>query len=153
MNPRYTKESLIEINQSYDSDHSLNDDDVNKVNDLVERLETQAKDNEVHCGDVVVLINKDNKVLYISGHIEKDWSEIKDFSICTQAYVPFTNVKNLNTSASGGYWMSATREELQYIGKRVKRFGVWGHCGGTANGQIQFNATVNLWLCKKEDLY
>src|SRR2546430_16766655 len=98
---------------------------------------------------MVICINTEKGIVSSKGHLQRYTSSIelavqKELTICTEPYVPFIE-KDLRSDASGGYWKSVAKKDLQKfikIGKVKKVFKTWGHNGMMADGAVYFQATV-----------
>lgn len=148
------KSELINLNPCYHADYGVTDSDVEKVNDLIDLIQSKRYSTEfgiVPCdGDVVIC--KGSKT-YNNGHLELNGSIGQCYEngavVCTQPMTPFIH-KNRDgslgvSSASGGYWSGVDLDKLVFKGVRVKRFVDWGHAGPNAGGAITFEAIVNVW--------
>ena len=67
---RYTLETLLPLNVSYDSDHGLTQEDVDMVNSLVEVIESTRSKHTPKIGDRVVYTQKGGEY-HPHGLIEK----------------------------------------------------------------------------------
>ena len=61
---RYTLETLLPLNVSYDSDHGLTQEDVDMVNSLVEVIESTRSKHTPKIGDRVVYTQKGGATLF-----------------------------------------------------------------------------------------
>jgi len=138
----YNLESLKEINQSYNYQHWMNQDDVDKINKWIKFIESTRSDKMPQIGDIVEFTNKHGDY-YRNAHIEKVNEELE---ICEQPYIPFINTYDgkFYCSTSGGAWDNIPKN-LKLIGKREKLFKDWGHCGACGNGSVNFKVMVNVW--------
>lgn len=68
---RYTLETLLPLNVSYDSDHGLTQEDVDMVNSLVEVIESTRSKHTPKIGDRVVYTQKGGEY-HPHGLIEKN---------------------------------------------------------------------------------
>ncbi|WPS85660.1 DUF4121 family protein (plasmid) [Brevibacillus halotolerans] len=141
---KYTIESLKALNPIYENKYGVTQDDVDKVNQLVELIEKSRINTEPQIGDIVEYTCKYGEY-YEHAHIE---SIGDDLYICEQPYTPFVsmyvNKRAFHTSTSGGAWAHIPKD-LQYVGAKEKAFVVWGHCGACGNGTVLFHAKVNVW--------
>ncbi|WCK57353.1 DUF4121 family protein (plasmid) [Aneurinibacillus sp. Ricciae_BoGa-3] len=142
---KYTIESLKTINESYDYEHRVTQQDVNRVNQLVELIESTRSKNKPQIGDVVEFTNSYGDY-YNHAHIESIEDDM--LYICEQPYTPFVeknrSKNTFSTSTSGGAW-SHIPKNLTYVGTRQKLFKVWGHNGACGNGGVSFYAEVSVW--------
>ena len=139
----YGLKSLKEANMLYDSEHGVTFSDVQRVNELIKIIEG-SRTVVPQVGDIILYTDK-NGYYYENAHIER----ISDdgLYICEKPYVPFVTKGSygISTSTSGGAWTYIPCN-LKYAGKKKKRFCVWGHGGPQANGAVDFEATVNVWM-------
>jgi len=144
---RYGYDELLDINGSYHSVHYLNQDDLDKVNHLIERIEAIRQGNPTPVdGDKIICVNPLIGEMSKRGYLEKRNGEL---SVCTDPSIPFISEENLHTDASGGPWFPMSLEQFlqnsEFVGKTLTFFKVWGHCGTWANGAVYFQAEVFLW--------
>lgn len=152
-----TKKELEKINNRYlyagDTTHTIEDQDVKKINQWIELIESSRNSLIPQPGDIVRLTNEHGDY-YPMAHIDS----INDnkAEICENAYTPFVHTKKDGTfgcSASGGAWCSIPINELKLVDKQEKAFCDWGNCGACAHGAIDFIANVNVWEYKAENRY
>ena len=147
----YTIESLSSINQRFILAHyRITQSDVDHINNLVALIEGSRKDFPVP-GDMVRLTNKWGEY-YPHAHIET--AENKTLYVCECPYIPFVHSSDskLCYSASGGAWGYYDVSKLKLVGKELKYFSDWGHCGPCGDGSIDFQAEVNVWEYVNPDL-
>lgn len=147
----YTIESLSDINHRFVGAHfRITQDDVDHINALVKYIESSRKDSPM-AGDVVRLTNKWSEY-YPHAHIESDAKG--ELHICESPYVPFVYVADdaLHFTTSGGAWGFYKSSDLKYVGKELKYFCDWGHCGPCGDGAIDFQAEINVWEYVSPDL-
>ena len=139
---KYNLGTLKKENASFDMEHTVIQQDVEKANRYVELIESSRKEFP-NAGDIVELTTKHGDY-YRNAHIEEVDEE--GLNVCEQPYVPFIHPdkSGISCNTSGGSWLSIP-VNLKWIGKRQKTFGDWGHCGACGNGAIQFMAEVNVW--------
>lgn len=56
-------------------------------------------------------------------------------------------MRNGDVALSGGRFKSVSLDKLVYIGKTVRMFCTFGHCGSCVRGNIYFKAFVNEFEC------
>lgn len=146
----YTLETLSKINQRFLSAHyELTESDVEKVNTCVELLEKSRTTEKPIRGDIV-RYTTENGEYYAHAFIEsiKDGqayiSESSSVYVC--ANEKFQDGFSCQVSAGGAFHYIPV-DHMVYIGTEEKRFWHFGHCGGCADGGIDFYATVNVWEC------
>lgn len=145
----YTKETLREVNERYESNHFLTEKDVNMANIYKLAIESSRSCHAPKPGDVLIM--KDGTKRHID-EVENEYLKQGKITIVDGAYVPFTsliihdsNIKvKLNTS--GGPWSSIDSDKIEHTGKQQsKLFGFFGNCGMRAGGQLQIHAMVNIF--------
>lgn len=147
----YTTESLSAINQRFIWSHyRITQGDVDHINSLVRLIEESRQDFPMP-GDMVRLTNRWGEY-YPHAHIET--ANGKSLHICESPYIPFVHSADgtLYYSASGGAWGYYDASELKLVGKELKYFCDWGHCGPCGDGSIDFQAEVNVWEYVYPDL-
>ena len=124
---------------------SLNETDLKIANENI-RLYAR-KPEELKVGDIVELTDE-----YGSYYPRALVAEMEDDEVhlCEHAYIPFTSHNPNYISVSGGAFQWYKKSELVYKGRTETLFCDWGHCGGCANGAINFPIEVNLWECKAD---
>ena len=143
----YDIESLTKINRRFVHAHfKITERDVGHINNLIGRIEN-SRCNFPTVGDVVRVTNKWGEY-YPHAHIETS-SENKLY-ICECPFIPFVYLdeSHIWTTTSGGPWEYCNANDLVYVGKELKTFCDWGHCGPCADGAIEFQAEVNVWEYK-----
>lgn len=141
---RYTLETLLPLNVSYDNDHGLTQEDVDMVNSLVEVIESTRSRHTPKIGDRVVYTQKGGEY-HSQALIEK--KRDNQFYVCLDPYIPFVweSDTDIKVDVSGGPFYYADSEKFKFIGWTEADFKEWGHCGATANGTVRFMAKVPLW--------
>ena len=141
---RYTLETLLPLNVSYDSDHELTQEDVDMVNSLVEVIESTRSKHTPKIGDRVVYTQKGGEY-HPHGLIEKKHED--KFYVCLDPFIPFVWESDtaIKVDVSGGPFYHADADKFKFIGWTEADFKEWGHCGATANGTVRFKAKVPLW--------
>lgn len=141
---RYEIKTLLAINQSYDSEHRLIQDDVDMANGYVCQIENTRSDTIPKAGDRLRYTNEHGDY-YGRAHIEYNRDGV--CNICEQPYVPFIGKADdgILCNTSGGAWTNIPSAELKYIGKVKRVFHYWGHCGMRGNGAVCFVAEVSEW--------
>ena len=142
--PRYTLETLLPLNETYDREHRLNQEDVETVNSLVEQIENTRSVHTPQIGDRVIYVSRHGDY---SDHALIETRNESDFSICVHPYVPFTGctADGVWCDVSGGPFTVMKFGDAQYVGQTNGAFKVWGHCGPCGNGAVMFEARVGLW--------
>lgn len=148
---KYTRETLKKINGRFCGTHyDVDDSDVKKANEYVELIELTRSKTQPKAGDILILTDKYGNY-YPHAHIEKviDW-EYWGGNVCESAQVPFISKRNdgISCSTSGGAWQTINPTDMKYVGRQKKTFCDWGHCGACADGAIEFEAEVSVWVYK-----
>ena len=141
---KYTLETLLPLNVSYDNDHGLTQEDVDMVNSLVEVIESTRSMHTPKIGDRVVYTQKGGEY-HSQALIEK--KRDNQFYVCLDPYIPFVweSDTDIKVDVSGGPFYYADSEKFKFIGWTEADFKEWGHCGATANGTVRFMAKVPQW--------
>lgn len=144
---KYTLETLLAGNKTYDFYHHLHEQDVAKVNRLIDRIEASRTEQTTPApldGDAVMCLHPTEGEVSADARLEKR-SQIE---ICVYPSIPFIN-ENLHTSTSGGDWWNWSEEAFirraAYIGRESHQFKTWGRWGPCGNGAITFRARVHVW--------
>lgn len=142
--PRYTLETLLPLNETYDREHRLSQEDVETVNSLVEQIENTRSVHTPQIGDRVIYVSRHGDY---SDHALIETRNESDFSICVHPYVPFTGytADGVWCNVSGGPFTVMKFGDAQYVGQTNGAFKIWGHCGPCGNGAVMFEARVGLW--------
>ncbi len=146
---RYSYESLCEMNGLYLSIHTLDQQDVDKVNMLCARMEAERNVDVPRPmeGDRVICLNPTRTTLEAinkHGHLEKKEEHIW---IHMDPLIPLLNEK-LHCGAGGlTFEFSEEQFHLQAVlmGKTRKSFYTWGQAGPWKHGAILFQCEVFLW--------
>ncbi|MCL1855091.1 MAG: DUF4121 family protein [Clostridia bacterium] len=143
----YTLESLKPLNAAYDSEHRLEQSDVEMANHRIQLIENSR--GEKPCIGDIIEYTDEYGIYSHSAHIQSWDNETRQLSICTIPTVPFVFLnegnKEVRFSTDGGPWASVDTAALTYVGKREKLFKEFGHCGAAPNGSVCFKAQVNVW--------
>lgn len=149
-----TKEELIKINGEFLCEHSeITDKDVEMCNKYINLIENTRDENKPKVGDILMYTNEHGD-FYAHAHIDRIFED-GQAEICEQAYVPFISEYNgeIRLSTSGGAWCKLDTKKFKYVGKNLKKFCDWGHCGACAHGAIDFTAVVNVWEYNAENKF
>ena len=146
----YTLKTLSEINQRFLSAHyELLQTDVNKANECIDLIEKSRTKEKPMRGDIV-RYTTENGEYYAHAFIEsiKDGQAYiaESSSVYVCANEKFQDGFSCQVSAGGAFHYIPV-DHMVYIGTEEKRFWHFGHCGGCADGGIDFYATVNVWEC------
>lgn len=147
---KYTIETLLPLNLSYDQDHMLTQTDVDMANRLVEVIENSRSEQTPKIGDRIRHVDRHGD---FSGYglLERDSED--GISVCLHPYAPFvwTDGNELLLSVSGGPFTTIKTEDMKFTGWCEGLFSAWGHCGACANGSVRFTALVPKWTYKEPD--
>lgn len=150
------KEYLERINGEFLGEHyEITENDVIMCQKYVDFIEKTRDESQPKVGDILMYTNEHGD-FYKSAHIDKIYED-GSAEICEQPYVPFIGYandnKNIVCSTSGGAWAKLDSKEFKYVGKKLKKFCDWGHCGACAHGAIDFTASVNVWEYKADNKF
>ena len=147
----YTLETLSKINKRFLSAHyDIWQTDVDKANTCVERIEKSRTSERSMPGDIVRYTDEYG-YYHSHAYIEKIWDEEAYIAESASVYCyPDEEEENgfrVYVSA-GGPFHSIPLKKMTYTKEQEEqRFWHFGHCGGCADGGIDFFATVNVWEC------
>jgi hypothetical protein len=141
---RYNARTLLQLNESYDCDHSLSEWDVAKVNNLVERIESSRSATKPEAGDRLLYTSKHGDYSPVA-FIEKNRNG--ELFVCVKPMTPFAELSDgiITYDVSGGPFTGMHEGELKYAGTVDNPFKTWGHGGPKANGAVYFLSEVSLW--------
>lgn len=145
----YTLENLKPLNGIFDTEHKLEQRDVEMVNYFVKLIESTRKENPCP-GDIIEYTDEYGDYSH-NTHIRAVDEETGQLSIRICPHVPIIyrndngqEVEFHNTG--GGPLTSVHAADLTYIGKREKMFSVFSsHCLLPAHSALDFYALVNVW--------
>jgi hypothetical protein len=150
----YSIETLLPLNGAYAQEHRITQSDADEANRYVELIQSSRSDCAVCAGDIIELTRQHGSY-YEFAHIEHYDAAKDNWYVCEQPSIPFVYEKagGVYFTTSGGAWCHVPKT-LKLIGKKMKYFKVWGHCGSCANG-VEFkghwpNQTV-VFLYKEHD--
>jgi hypothetical protein len=143
----YSLESLRPLNVVFDSEHRLEQSDVDIVNKRIKLIESMR--GALPCpGDMIEYTNEYGE--YVKN--AQIWSydaATEQVSFYAYPHVPYVFLANGGTGVSfdsGGAMETVVEAAaLTYVGKRDKVFKTFGHCGVTGHGAVCFQAQVNVW--------
>ncbi len=145
----YTLETLAAINSGYLAEHFIiRAADIEKVNALIVEIERkrdmQERQPTPTDGDIVICERATGEIIASSGHLENaSWAG--GMMVCIHPFnAPFIFPMTAS-HASGGPWIMADLEKMEYIGKQLKTFCTWSTMGARKNGALDFQAEVNVW--------
>ena len=150
------KEYLERINGEFLGEHyEITENDIIMCQKYVDFIEKTRDEKQPKVGDILMYTNEHGD-FYKSAHIDKIYED-GSAEICEQPYVPFIGYakdnKNIVCSTSGGAWCRLDTKKFKYVGKNLKKFCDWGHCGACASGAINFTASVNVWEYKADNKF
>ena len=118
---KYTLETLLPLNVSYDRDHILRQQDVDMVNRLVEVIEGSRSSLTPKVGDRMRHVDR-NGDFY--GYALLENLKADGMSVCLAPYVPFVGIgdPDIWLSVSGGPFTSIDLAKMRFIGWED---GVW----------------------------
>lgn len=149
---KYTLETLLPLNVSYDRDHGLTQEDVDMVNDYVDLIERTRLETIPQVGDRLIYVDKYGRY-YGYALIEAEVGDEGLLSICEQPYIPFVWEKDnqIRLNVSGGAFHRINPADMKFVKWVDGSFKDWGHCGACANGTVAFYAMVPLWSYSEPD--
>lgn len=138
---KYTLETLLPLNASYDQDHYLEESDVDMANAFVELIERTRTHEHPQVGDLMVHVSKHGDYSP-RALIEKVHDE--SLSVCIHPSIPFVYRKDngIGCDVSGGPFDRVKIPDVKFKGWDTAYFKEWGHCGPRANGSVSFAARV-----------
>lgn len=141
---KYTMETLLPLNVSYDRNHILRQQDVDMVNRLVEVIEGSRSSLTPKVGDRMRHVDREGDFY---GYALLENFQADKMSVCLAPYVPFVGISDPDIwlSVSGGPFTSIDPAEMKFIGWEDGVFSAWEHCGPCANGSVRFMAKVAKW--------
>jgi len=143
----YTLESLKPLNVPFDSEHRLEQSDVDMVNRYIKLIESTRRDKPCP-GDIVEHTDEYGDYCR-NAHIKTYDGEAERFAVRIHPFVPCVYRGDDGQVAwhatGGGMETFVDSSHLTYIGKREKLFMAFGHCGVVGNGAVYFKALVNVW--------
>jgi hypothetical protein len=146
----YTIEQLKEENGSYNSEHGVDNRDVNVTNAYIALVAISRTHFAPKPGDV--FYGKDGKRYHIDS-TENEYLKKGAVTIVENAYVPFIrghlsdSRAKIVLSTSGGPWTTVDAEKMEHVDGETeeKKFCFFGHCGFRGNGAVEFKTRVNVW--------
>lgn len=145
----YTIESLTRENESYCLGHHIVQSDADKVNALVEAIETAHKMPHVAPlpGDTVHYTDKNGEYYGNAVILNLCKQEDGKAELCYCPFIPDVSVDDghIRVNCSGGPFGYHEQEKLVYAGAGMRTFNIWGSCGPEENGLVEFQAPVNIW--------
>lgn len=147
---KYTLETLLSLNVSYDYDHHLTQSDVDMANDLVKLIERTRTDKQPSVGDLMVHVSKHGD--YSPRALIENKND-ETLYVCIHPYIPFVYRKNngIGCDVSGGPFFRMKIPDVEFKGWDTAYFKEWGHCGPRANGCVNFAVQVALWEYREPD--
>ncbi|MDR0430360.1 MAG: DUF4121 family protein [Tannerellaceae bacterium] len=141
---RYDINTLLPSNETYHDAHTLIQEDVDKVNELVERIESSRSKIGPKAGDRLLYTSKHGEYSPVA-FIEKNRDG--DLFVCVKPMIPFVESiqGEIHCNVSGGPFAGMSENELIYAGTVNNHFKTWGHGGPKANGAVNFQAGVSMW--------
>ena len=141
---KYTLETLLPLNVSYDREHILRQQDVDMVNRLVEAIEGSRSVTTPKIGDRMRHVNRHGDFY---GYALLERFRRGKMSVCLRHDVPFVGIDkpDIWIDASGGPFKSIAPGDMKFTGWEDGRFNAWGHCGPCENGTVSFTAKVPKW--------
>lgn len=152
----YTIESLTRENGLYCLKHHVVQSDVDKVNALVAAIEGARKAAPLTPlpGDTVRY--SDNYGEYYEHALIVKLNALGDgkAELCYSPFIPNVHDFGDGTIAincGGGASGYNDTDEFVYAGQGLRTFEIWGSCGPEADGMLEFQARVNLWVYNEQN--
>ena len=148
---KYTLETLLPLNRSYDMDHILRQQDVDMVNRLVEAIEGSRSSRVPKIGDRMRHVGRHGD--FNDYALLERKKEDGGMSVCLQPYVPFVGIcdSGIWINVSGGPFTTVCPDDMEFTGWCEGSFKAWDHCGACANGTVGFTARVSKWAYREPD--
>lgn len=144
----YTIELLSAINPAYCYKHRVTQVDVDNVNHMVECIE-KARENVSTPMEGDIIHYSDRYGIYYRNALLVKLDEFGDgkAEICFSPFGTRVSEQNgaIHVSASGGPFGLHQPEDFIYEGFEKRRFSIWGSCGPSESGCVEFEARVHLW--------
>jgi hypothetical protein len=142
-------------NINYNNKHGLTAADVDKVNGLINLIESKSKAPKN--GDYIE-ISDDHGSFYKCARVDgfgfddNGGEDLQRVRYCERAYTPFiwSDGGDYKTSISGGSFAGIARADIKHIGRKATLFCAWGHAGPCAGGAVHFYAMANAWEWKSK---
>jgi len=132
---------------------SITDATTDKMNRIIEAIESSRNDAVPQPGDIIICINPERGVTHTGGHMEKPLG--KWCNLCWKPMAPFAHISDgiVYFDTSGGPWATIDEGEvLTLVGtqeKLLKEFAATP----CANGAVYFTALVNVWEWTTDKVY
>lgn len=145
---KYTLETLLPLNRSYDMEHTLTQGDVDMANRLVEAIESSRSGQIPKIGDRMRHVDRHGD---FNNHALLEKKNDGGMSVCLQPYVPFVGIgdSGIWVNVSGGPFTTVSPDDMEFTGWCEGSFKAWGHRGACANGTVGFTARVPKWAYKE----
>ena len=143
---KYSKETFIRLNYWYDRIHGLVQEDIDKVNTMVEHIEKTRSDRYPRTGDNLFFVSGygERSRLFFIDAVYGDNIILRDFS-----RVPFVSrdKEGIKCDMHGGECLLVKAGDVRFKAWTTGRFKHWGHYGACENGEVYYDAKVGLWEC------
>lgn len=141
----YDRQRLSEFNKHYSIKYIVDDDDINIVNSIIEKLDSLDRSIPQNGDEIVCNYSSNENPIYENGYFEAvDFNGNVSYFICTNQVIPHIS-SDLNISVSYGTWTIIENPVLKYIGKKAREFWTWGSAGACAGGGLHFQYEVPVW--------
>lgn len=143
---KYSKETFIRLNYWYDRIHGLVQEDIDKVNTMVEHIEKTRSDRYPRTGDNLFFVSgygERSRMFFIDA-VYGDNIILRDFS-----RVPFVSrdKEGIKCDMHGGECLLVKAGDVRFKAWTTGRFKHWGHYGACESGEVYYDAKVSLWEC------
>lgn len=147
---KYSVQTLLPLNVSYDYEYRLNEKDVQNVNGIVEQLENERLKTIPKPGDMVLYTSKHGD--YLPDCLIECYDNL-GIKVITMPCIPcvIKTASGLNCMPGRGSETYLSADKLKYVGKTRSLFKIYGTQGVCRDGFVHFYAEVNLWEYKEPD--
>ena len=136
---KYSKETFIRLNYWYDRIHGLVQEDIDKVNTMVEHIEKTRSDRYPRTGDNLFFVSGygERSRLFFIDAVYGDNIILRDFS-----RVPFVSrdKEGIKCDMHGGECLLVKAGDVRFKAWTTGRFKHWGHYGACENGEVYYDA-------------
>lgn len=143
---KYSKETFIRLNYWYDRIHGLVQEDIDKVNTMVEHIEKTRSGQYPRTGDNLFFVSGygERSRLFFIDAVYGDNIILRDFS-----RVPFVSrdKEGIKCDMHGGECLLVKAGDVRFKAWTTGRFKHWGHYGACENGEVYYDAKIALWEC------
>ena len=142
---KYSKENFIRLNYWYNRIHGLVQEDIDKVNTMVEHIEKTRSDRYPRTGDNLFFVSGygERSRLFFIDTVYGDNIILRDFS----RVLVVCDKEGIKCDMHGGECLLVKAGDVRFKAWTTGRFKHWGHYGACENGQVYDDAKIALWEC------